>query len=123
MPYGTPCTIGGKVYLLPPQMPAVKEVHILRAGVFAGEIKGKLFFPAHHLYSAAHLDDCAKTVNFTLTEPRLSAYLHGEETDVGDLTGEKGFHAVAVESIPLGFGKVSGGKMKNHYPKGLRNVK
>ena len=123
VPYGTPCTIGGKVYLLPPQMPAVKEVHILRAGVLAGEMKGKLFFPAHQLYSAAHLDDCAKTVNFTLTDPRLSAYLHGEETDVGDLTGEKGFHAVAVEGIPLGFGKVSGGKMKNHYPKGLRNVK
>ena len=122
-PYGIPGSIGGKVYLLPPQMPAVKEVHILRAGVLAGEMKGKLFFPAHQLYSAAHLDDCKKTVNFTLTDPRLSAYLHGEETDVGDLTGEKGFHAVAVEGIPLGFGKVSGGKMKNHYPKGLRNVK
>ena len=122
-PYGTPGVIGGKVYLLPPQMPAAKGVHILRAGVLAGEMKGKLFFPAHQLYSAAHTGDCRKTVNFALSDPRLYAYLHGEETDVSELTHEKGFHAVAVEGIPLGFGKVSGGKMKNHYPKGLRNVK
>ena len=30
---------------------------------------------------------------------------------------------VLVDGFPLGFGKVSGGKVKNHLPKALRNLK
>jgi glycogen operon protein len=37
-----------------------------------------------------------------------------------DLPG--GWCAVLYEGVPLGGGKISGGKIKNHYPKGLRNI-
>jgi len=33
---------------------------------------------------------------------------------------EKGYTAVTVEGVTCGFGKVSGGTLKNRYPKGLR---
>ncbi|WP_246064803.1 methyltransferase RsmF C-terminal domain-like protein [Melghirimyces algeriensis] len=34
--------------------------------------------------------------------------------------GEKGWMLVAVDGFSLGWGKVSGGLIKNHYPKWLR---
>ena len=45
------------------------------------------------------------------------------------LTGEciecnkKGWTAVCVDGFPLGWGKASGGILKNHYPKQLRLLK
>ena len=36
------------------------------------------------------------------------------------LEGEKGWYLVTVDGYSLGWGKLAGGIMKNHYPKGLR---
>jgi NOL1/NOP2/fmu family ribosome biogenesis protein len=52
-----------------------------------------------------------------LADPRTAAFLRGEEIAV---EGESGFTAVTVEGITCGFGKVSNGRLKNRYPKGLR---
>ena len=38
-------------------------------------------------------------------------------------TAAPGWAAVLADGFPLGFGKQSGGVVKNHYPKGLRNLK
>ena len=35
----------------------------------------------------------------------------------------KGWCGVAAAGVTAGFGKCSGGRLKNHYPKGLRNLK
>jgi len=121
-PYGMPCEIAGKTYLIPEGTPDLKGLPILRAGVLAGEMKGKIFFPAHALYAAASAKDCTNRLNLSLADTRTARFLHGEEIDVGDSAVNKGFCALSVENIPLGFGKVSGGKLKNHYPKGLRNL-
>ena len=37
-------------------------------------------------------------------------------------TAHTGWAAVTAGGLPLGFGKVSGGTVKNRYPKGLRNL-
>ena len=34
--------------------------------------------------------------------------------------GDKGWYLITVDGIHLGWGKLAGGSMKNHYPKGLR---
>lgn len=47
-------------------------------------------------------------------------FLHGEEIGVPD--GLKGYTAVCTGGLTLGFGKCSGGVLKNRYPKGLRNL-
>ena len=114
--------IAGKVYIIPEGMPATKHINILRAGILAGEMKGRMFFPAHSLFSSAEFKNVKNKINLSLGDKRLSAFLHGEEIDVGDCEAQKGFCAVFVEEIALGFGKLSGSKLKNHYPKGLRNL-
>ena len=118
--FGNPCSIGDKVYLVPDDMPEAKGANILRAGVLAGRMKGKMFFPEHNLYTSIKYEDCKVKINLPYGSEELLKYLHGEEIDC---PGQKGFCAVALEGIMLGFGKVSGGKLKNHYPKGLRNLK
>ena len=46
--------------------------------------------------------------------------IEGEE--IVAATAQNGWCAVLVDGFPLGGGKVSGGRIKNHYPKGLRNL-
>ncbi|MCM1136175.1 MAG: RNA methyltransferase, partial [Clostridium sp.] len=36
------------------------------------------------------------------------------------IEGVKGWYLITVDGYSLGWGKLSGGVMKNHYPKGLR---
>lgn len=50
-------------------------------------------------------------------DPRLSAFLRGEEIEA---PGDSGWTAVAVDGAVTGFGKATGGRLKNRYPKGLR---
>ena len=40
--------------------------------------------------------------------------------ETAEAPGAAGWLAVCVDSFPLGWGKRSGGTVKNHYPKGLR---
>jgi NOL1/NOP2/fmu family ribosome biogenesis protein len=35
----------------------------------------------------------------------------------------RGWTLVTTDGLPLGWGKASGGQLKNHLPKGLRNPK
>lgn len=46
-----------------------------------------------------------------------AAYLKGQTFSA---EGEKGWYLICVDDISLGWGKLAGGIMKNHYPKGLR---
>ena len=53
-------------------------------------------------------------------DPRVAAYLRGEEIAAPELAGKSGFAALLYEGAPLGGGKAVDGRLKNHYPKGLR---
>ncbi|MEG2205343.1 MAG: tRNA and rRNA cytosine-C5-methylase, partial [Oscillospiraceae bacterium] len=57
----------------------------------------------------------------TLDDKRTAAWLRGEQ--IAAETSQNGYTAVLIDGMPLGFGKVSSGVIKNHYPKGLRNLK
>ena len=56
---------------------------------------------------------CTNREELTLTDPRTAAWLRGEEIDAA--TAQNGWCAVLCDSFPLGGGKVSGGRIKNHY--------
>ncbi len=114
----------GRIVLLPDGAFLPRQLHILRAGVLAGEIvasgRGKARFePHHHLYMAFG-PKAAKTVRLPAGDERAEAWLRGEEIAAETLDG---YAAVLYDGYPLGFGKASGGRVKNHYPKGLRNLK
>ena len=107
--------------LLPPAAPLPPtRLHQLRAGVLAGQVLKGRFQPAHALFMA-YGARCANREELTLADPRTAAWLRGEE--IGAATAQSGWCAVLVDGYPLGGGKVSGGRIKNHYPKALRNLK
>lgn len=119
--YGDLCEAAGKIFILPHEMPDLSGINVIRAGVFAGNIKGTRFEPAHALYMAAKADTCLNSADFQLDSESLAKFLHGEEIEAPQGL-EKGYAAVKAQGFVTGFGKASGGVIKNHYPKGLRNL-
>ena len=113
-----PAVVHGGGVLLPVPFPQT-TLHVLRAGVFVGSVQKGRFVPEHHLFTAFGAQ-CTNREELTLTDPRTAAWLRGEEIDAA--TAQNGWCAVLVDGFPLGGGKVSGGRIKNHYPKGLRNL-
>jgi NOL1/NOP2/fmu family ribosome biogenesis protein len=91
---------------------------VFMPGVSLGEVKKGIFFPHQQLISA-YGHEMSNIENLPRGDARVEKYLRGEEIDAK--TAESGWCAVTYEGVSLGGGKCSGGKIKNHYPKGLRN--
>ena len=87
-------------------------------GTLMGEVQKDVFKPAHHFFSV-YGRDFKNKIELDASDPRLERYLCGEEIDVD--ASVSGWCAVTYRGVPLGGGKASGGRLKNHYPKGLRN--
>lgn len=119
LPEGAPHRQGEDVLLLPSGIPAGKGLGILRAGVLAGTLRGgKRFEPAHALFQSLNPEQMRAALDMDMESPELLRFLRGEELP---FDSGRGYIPVTVNGIPLGFGKASGGRLKNHYPKGLRN--
>lgn len=96
-----------------PLLPALDKLRVLRMGLTLGETRGRVFIPDHALALAAGI-----IPRVPVTEAQARAYLAGEEIDVpGDV---RGFAVPDYRGFALGWGKASDGKLKNHYPKGIR---
>ncbi len=108
--------IKDRLIILPNDLPELKGLGVIRAGVELGEIKGKRVEPSHALFMAQSTNNCKSYINLSVDDERLLSYLKGEEIDCE----QNGYTAVATEHIILGFGKASSGRLKNKYPKGLR---
>jgi NOL1/NOP2/sun family putative RNA methylase len=104
------------VVLVPHSHP-IPKYSVFMAGVIIGEIKGDRLLP-HHQFFSAYGRDMLSQENLKAEDLRVSAYLRGEEIEA---RAAQGWCSVLYEGVPLGGGKASGGKIKNHYPKGLRN--
>ena len=113
---GRPAVVHGGGVLLPAAFPQT-NLHVLRAGVFVGSVQKGRFVPEHHLFTAFGAL-CKNREELTLADPRTVEYLSGREAEAR--TAADGWCCVTVDGWPLGGGKVSGGRVKNHYPKALR---
>lgn len=109
--------VGEKLLLLPECLPVLSGLGVLRAGVELGEEKGTRIEPAHAVFLSRNKEECRHVLDFSPDSPELAAFLRGEEIDCP----ETGYTAVCVSGVSTGFGKASGGRLKNRYPKGLRN--
>ncbi len=116
-PQGEFVTFGDTVRLLPPDLPELTGLNILSAGVAVAEVCKNRLEPHHSAFLATSLEDCRHHCTFTPDDPRITAFLRGEELT---LNNDKGWIAVGVDNLPCGFGKSSNGRLKNRYPKGLR---
>ena len=116
LPAGEILAFGQSLFLVPPEMPELKGLKVLRPGLELGELKKNRFEPAHAL--ALWLPTCGRTADFPADSDEIRDYLKG-----GVLKGDQtGWTLITADSLSLGWAKGSGGVLKNHFPKGLRWV-
>lgn len=112
---GEPVFFGDNLYLKPEGID-IDKIKLVRCGLHLGEIKKNRFEPSHALALALCREDFKNAENFPCDSTEAAAYLSGNV-----FSSEKsGWCAVCADGYPLGWGKASGGVMKNHYPKRLR---
>ncbi len=115
-PEGRVVKVGENIVLVSHSCP-IPRGSVFMSGVLVGEIKGSTFFP-HHQFFSAYADLFRSKENLGRGDARVEKYLKGEEIEAS--SNIKGWCAVLFEGAALGGGKASSGKIKNHYPKGLR---
>ena len=107
----------GDTVMMADDLPNHKTAQIV--GVAVGSvIKGRVE-PHHHLFSALGKSFKRKVCLDSSSEDAVS-YLQGEVIETSE---KNGWCAVLIDGCPAGGGKIVDGKVKNHYPKGLRLLK
>lgn len=127
---------GENLYRLPAEAPSLRGIKVLRSGLQIGTFKKNRFEPAHALAMTLGTKDVKLAVS--VSEEKANAYLRGESLMVeeGELVSQeneisekerpqknkdpKGWCLVCVDGFSMGWGKMNGVQIKNHYPKGLR---
>ena len=106
----------GDALLSAPDLPPLKGIKVLRAGIQLGVLKGKVFAPDHALAMALPIGSSIPVL--PLTREQALQYQSGETLPCPETLS--GYALPTYAGLPLGFGKASSGQLKNHYPKGLR---
>lgn len=108
----------GRFYLIPSLPVPLPAYGITRLGLPMGEILKNRFVPHHCLFhSYGHLFD--NQISYGLSDDNIWAYLNGQE--ITDNRAADGYGVICIEQTPIGGFKASKGKLKNHYPKSIRN--
>ncbi|ALS28946.1 RNA methyltransferase [Paenibacillus sp. 32O-W] len=121
---GEPLRFGDALYWLPHDAGSrfgagdLDGLKVARPGLHLGDVRKGRFEPAHALALAVAADAAAWVQTYPPEAPEIAAYLRGETLPAPD--GIRGWGLVAAGGLPLGWGKASGGQIKNHLPKGLR---
>ena len=116
LPQGIPVLFGETLYLAPPETPELHGLRVLRAGLELGSVKKGRFEPSHAL--ALWLKTASRAINLAADGDGIARYLRGETLSCD----ESGWTLVQADGLSIGWGKATGGILKNHYPKGLRRV-
>ena len=114
---------GNELYRVPYSID-MSGLKVLRAGLHLGTVKKNRFEPSHSLALFLTAEDVRRVAQID-DGLSASAYLRGESLRTADcieVTGEKGWCLVTICGYSAGWGKISGGQVKNHYPKGLRRA-
>lgn len=107
---------GENLYRLPTGIDRVDGLKIVRAGLHMGICKKGRFEPSHALALALTPEAVRNTIRLPLGSNELTRYLRGETLAYDG----NGWTLVTVDGFSLGWGKASGGILKNHFPKYLR---
>ena len=111
-------TFGDMLYLLPGDCPSLSGLKVMRAGLNLGCFKKNRFEPGHALALFLAKEDVRQSVNLSIGE--AASFIEGLSIPCDPSL--KGWVLMLVDGMSLGFGKASGGMIKNHYPKGLRKA-
>jgi NOL1/NOP2/sun family putative RNA methylase len=108
---------GSYLYQLVPGLPSLQGLKQLHPGWWLGTLKTGRFEPSHALALGIPASLAQRTHDLAVDDPQLLAYLRGSSLPC---PGEAGWLLITVNGYPLGWGKRSGGVIKNAYPRGLR---
>lgn len=129
----------GRVYLMPEDCPEIRGLRFLRAGLYLGELKKNRFEPSQELAMAigarpdpacgqpgspagektGSVSDDGTSICIPADDERLQAFLRGESVRLQG-AGENGWRLVCAGRWPVGWGKLTGGILKNHIPASWR---
>lgn len=112
-------TFGEQLYLKPEGITTLMGLKVMRPGLHVGTMKKGRFEPSHALALALKPSQVKHFANLKSSEVLVHQYLNGQTFS---MEGEKGWYVIGVDGYSLGWGKLAGGIMKNHYPKGLRTL-
>lgn len=116
---GTWIRFGEQLYFGPADMPSLKGLKVLRPGLHLGTLKKNRFEPTHALALALKPGEVNIRINYSMGDREPIQFLGGQTLLLNE-AGVNGWCLVCVEGFSLGWGKVAGSIVKNHYPKGLR---
>ena len=106
---------GGRLYLVPEDLPDISGLRVVHPGVWLGNFKKNRFEPAHPLALYLHPGQAKNVLNLPSDGREIVAYLRGESITSD---GTPGWVLVSVDGWPFGWGKRVQGVVKNHYPRG-----
>ena len=111
--------VGEKVDICGIQINDIKsKLNVLRYDVKKEENVRGIMIPNH---AATHIDSIDFEYKVELDDLEAKKYLHGDEI-TKDLNLPNTFVKITYKNLGLGVAKYVNGKLKNHYPKGLRNM-
>ena len=96
--------------------PDLQGIKVLRVGMHLGEARGRIAIPDH---AAAMVIRQPEVQRLNADEENAGRYMAGETISAED----EGWLLIQYQGVVLGWGKGSGGIIRNHYPKGLRNTR
>lgn len=106
-----------RAFLLPDGLPSLEGLRVVRSGLYLGDCKKKRFEPSQALAQALCVSQYGNTVKLSAQDERVERYLRCETIEA---PGEDGWVLVCVDDYPLGWGKRTGGVIKNKYAPGWR---
>jgi NOL1/NOP2/fmu family ribosome biogenesis protein len=106
---------GDWLYAQPLACPSLDGLRVISPGLCLARLGRNHIEPAHALAMA--IDPACARRRFALDETTARAWLRGEAVPCDS---ERGWTLALHRGMPLGWGKVSDGMLKNHLPKGLR---
>ncbi len=110
---------GDRLFAVDEGIPNLQGVHVIKAGLWLGNVLKNRFEPSHSLALALKSEQLnpAMSIDFRAEDEQLLRYMQGHPLES---SGDKGWVIISVAGFPLGWGKRSGNIVNNLYPKGLR---
>lgn len=111
--------IHGSSLLSVPYCVDLRGLRVMRSGLYIGELKKNRFEPSQAFAMTLKKEDAKISIDFNLDDENLKRYMRGESfaVDCND-----GWCLVCVNGYPLGWGKVTKGRLKNKYLPSWMNI-
>ncbi|MCL2852106.1 MAG: RsmB/NOP family class I SAM-dependent RNA methyltransferase [Defluviitaleaceae bacterium] len=106
--------MGDTLYTLPPGLPNLDGIRLVKTGLRLGELRQSRFEPSQALAMALTCRDVKQVADFPHTSAEVVKYLKGETLEMAP-GSQDGWALVCTEGYPLGWGKVLRGILKNKY--------